>query len=633
MRTKSTVFALLALALLAMAIGLTSRAPSTDADLVVINRGGVTLLDPQRMSYMSEIRVGLMLYECLVRHDTLTAGFDIIPGVAESWDVSADGLTYTFRLRDNAQWSNGDPVTSADFYYAWRRGILPDLGGDYQKLFLLIDGAQDFSDWRLEQLGAMARGDSSFTDGDELWEATVARFAETVAIRTPDEQTFEVTLKRPVPYFLDLAAFVVFSPVHAATVGRYETIDFASGRLEQRLGWTKPEVLIANGPFLLDRWRFKRDMFFIANERWWDRDSLAVETVLIPEIEDPSAAVLAFETGVADWLTDVVAPFRGDMVAAKLDYLDQHRETVDRLLAEGADQFTIDRALPPDPRLGIHSIPAFGSYFWNFNCLPTLPDGRENPFADQRVRQAFGMVIDRTAIARDVRRIGEPAATTLIPPGSIGGYTAPEGVPLFELMNEADQAQTVARARALLAEAGYPDPAEMPVIELLFNKDGGHDLIAQSIAQDWQKYLGVRVRLEQKELKIYRADLKSGDYMTSRAGWFGDYGDPTTFLDINRTGNGNNDRKFSQPEYDGLLDAAELATDPEERLALLAEAERRLVTEWVPLTPIFHYANIYLFDPHELSGVTPHPRTKQYIHMFDILGDGMGSDVARELVP
>jgi len=544
---------LLILALLALALGFAAaRSDEPKADLVIVNRGGVTILDPQRMSWLSELRVGRMIYEGLVRHDPLTEDFEIVPGVAESWTLSPDRRTYTFTLREDARWSNGDPVTSSDFRYAWRRGMLPDLGGDFQQMFLLIEGGRAFSDWRLQQLRAMARGESAHPDGAALWDATIERFDSTVGVRTPDERTFEVTLERPVPYFLDLAAFGVFAPVHAETVRGYETINAATGGLEQRLGWTKPGVLVTNGPFTLERWRFKRDMRFVKDPMWWDAGKVTIGSILIPEIEDPSSAVLAFETGVVDWNTDVVAPFRGDMVAAKLAYYQEHAETVERLSAEGAGPLEIDRALPPDPRLAIHSFPAFGTYFWNFNCRPTLPGGKPNPFADARVRRAFAMVIDRAAIARDIRRIGESPARTLIPPGSIGGYESPAGVRLFGRMGETEQADVVEEAKALLAEAGYPDPGSMPAVELLFNKDGGHDLIAQVVQKNWQEHLGVDVRLAQKEIKVFRDDLKKQRYMTGRAGWYGDYGDPTTFLDVNRKDDGNNDRKYANAEFEAL---------------------------------------------------------------------------------
>src|SRR5690606_7457026 len=92
------------------------------------------------------------------------------------------------------------------------------------------------------------------------------------------------------------------------------------------------------------------------------------------------------------------------------------------LLAEGLDAYEIDRRLPPDPRKSAHVNPALGTYFWNFNCSPTMPDGRPNPLADARVRRALALVVDKRIIAEEVRGLGEPVARTLIPPGALAGY-------------------------------------------------------------------------------------------------------------------------------------------------------------------------------------------------------------------
>ncbi|MFG0313009.1 MAG: hypothetical protein ACF8LL_02315, partial [Phycisphaerales bacterium] len=125
--------------------------------------------------------------------------------------------------------------------------------------------------------------------------------------------------------------------------------------------------------------------------------------------------------------------------------------------------------------------------------------------------------------------------------------------------------------------------------------------------------------------------LKDKQYMTARAGWFGDYGDPTTFLDINYSTDGNNDRAYNNPAYDALLDRASVELDPEKRMQLLSEAERILIEEDVPLVPIFHYATIYMFDPHRITGLSTHPRTKQNAFLIDVLGDGKGPEQPRPM--
>ena len=151
------------------------------------------------------------------------------------------------------------------------------------------------------------------------------------------------------------------------------------------------------------------------------------------------------------------------------------------------------------------------------------------------------------------------------------------------------------------------------------------------IAKNWTKHLGVKTRLAQKELKIFREDLRNQNYITARAGWYGDFGDPTTFLDLNRSGNGNNDRGFSGEQFDSLMAQSDAETDPEARMRLLEDAERLLVEQELPFVPIFHYATVYMFDPDVISGLTTHPRAKQQIWLVDRLGDGKGPDTPRPM--
>lgn len=618
-RVMLPVFLLLAV----VAIAVVSDRPQPPADFVFINRGDVTTLDLQRMSWMQDLRAAQVLFEGLVRHDVFTTGYEIKPAMAERWEVSPDGLEYTFYLRENAKWSNGEPVTAGDFVYSWRRALLPDTASDYTGLFQTIDGSIAFYEWRVKALEDFRPSQ----DAMALWRETERKFDEMVRLKALDDRTLWVRLEQPTPYFLDLCAFGVFYPVYPPLVRQYETINPRTGRLEAQHGWTKPPRLVSNGPFKLTVWRFKRDMRMEKNEHYWNKDAIAIDSILSPSVSDGNAAVLAFTTGTVDWVSDVTPPYKADMLARKMQFYEEHREEYERLKAMGLDQFEIDRRLPPDPRKNIHAIPAFGTYWWNFMCTPHLADGRPNPFADARVRRAFAMVIDKRAIVDEVRRIGEPVATTIIPPGSIGGYQSPAGLKcISDFRTSEERAEWISQARRLLAEAGWPNPAEFPTVELLFNKDAGHDLIAQAIGRNWEEFLGVSVTLAQKEVKVFRDDLKEGRFMTSRAGWYGDYGDPTTFLDLSRSTDGNNDRKYRNPHYDALLDQAKIELDPVRRMEILQECERIIMEEDLPMVPIFHYVTLYLFDANKFTGLNPHPRADQHLHHIDIFGDGKGTD-------
>lgn len=602
--------------------------PLPRADFVFINRGDISTLDIQKASWMQDLRVIRLLFEGLVRNDVLDRDYTIRPAAAERWEVSDDGLVYTFHLRDGACWNvRGEavPLTAHDFVFSWRRAILPDTGCDYAAQFHLIRGARAFADWRTAQLDEIERmpaGAARRERAAALWALTERTFDETVGLRAVDERTLRVELERPTPYFLDLCAFAVFYPVYPPLVRQYDRPDPATGRLDQQQGWTMAGVLVGNGPFTLESWRFKREVRLAKNPLYWNRESINIDTISIPSNEDANAQVLAFNSGGVDWVSDVTPPYRRHIVDQKRRYCEEHAAQYRALVAQGLDPIEIDRRLPPDPRKNIHTFPAFGTYFYNFNCLPKLVDGRDNPFADPRVRRAFALAVDKRRIAEQIRGTGERVARTLVPLDSIAGYPSPAGLPYDP-----------AAARALLAEAGYPGGRGFITVEILFNKDAGHDVIAQAVAKDWQENLGVPVVLAQKEVKVFRNDLKSQNFMVSRAGWFGDYGDPTTFLDLNRCDDGNNDRKYCSARFEALMDRAAEEPDPAQRLRILAEAERLIVEEDLPLIPLFQYVQVYLFDPHRVSGISSHPRQQQDLFLIDILGDGKGAETPRALPP
>jgi oligopeptide transport system substrate-binding protein len=587
--------------------------PRPRADFAFINRGDLSTLDLSRMSWMQDLRVAACLWEGLVRNDVLSKDFGKLPGVAEKWELSDDQRTWTFHLRANAKWSNGEAVTAKDFIYAWRRGLLPDTAGDYMGLFQLIQGGEAFSNWRAQATAAFAKeasGAERPAEANALWQQTLARFDEMVGLKAVDDRTLKVTLERPVPYFLDVVAMEFFGPLYGRIVDEATTVDSRTGLLKTRADWTKPGVLVTNGPFQLVTWRLKREVRLETNPHYWDTSRLAIDSISMPSVEDKNAAVVAFQTGAVDWVSDVTADYRGELLEAKRQFYREHQTKVDALRAQGLGPIEIDLQLPRDVRKNVHSFPAMGTYFYNFNCNPKLNDGRVNPFADARVRRAFAMTIDKAHVADNVRRLGEKVTGSLTPAGSIAGYTPPAGVP-FDPEG----------ARKLLAEAGYPGGEGFITVEILVNRDAGHDVIAQAIKKDWEKHLGVKVVVDQVEIKIFRQELKQQNFMVTRAGWFADYGDPLTFLDLSRSTDGNNDRKYNNPAFDAMLDRANNEPDPAKRLKLLEDAERFIVEEALPMAPIFHYVQIYLFDPHRVSGISTHPRQKQYMHLVKVNED------------
>jgi oligopeptide transport system substrate-binding protein len=632
------------------AVLLTDR-PLPRADYTFVQRADVSTLDLQRMSWQQDLRVADCLFEGLLNNDLFSWEIAKRPGVAERFELSDDRTTYTFHLRRDAKWSNGQPVHAGDFIYAWRRMLLPETAGDYVAMAQLVRGAKAFTDWRANALAQFAKDHPSpYPQAAlDLWRTTVGtwgarsapgepldtsrdfspgrggKFEQLVGLRAPDPHTLVVELERPVVYFTEVVAFEVMSPVYPPLLERFASIDPATATLTIDPSWTKPEHLVCNGPFTLTTWRFKRDMRLERNPHYWNRDKVHVDSMAIPSIADGNAAVLAFQTGATDWLSDVTPDYRGDMLARKRAYIREHQALYDQLKAQGHDPVAIDRRMPPDPRQNIHAFPAFGTYFFTFNCKPQLPDGRANPFSDPRVRQAFALATDKRNIAQNVRRIDEPYWGSLIPPGTLANYTPPAGLP------SAPDPDAIARAQQLLIDAGFPGGKGLPTINILFNTEGGHAKISEAVKRDWEQHLGVQVQLDQKELKVFRNDRRTANFMIARGSWFGDYNDPTTFLDLFRSDDGNNDGKFNDPAFDAMLNRAAVEPDPDARLRLLEQAEDYLMTQGVPVIPVFQYHQIYLFNPHVVSGISPHPRQKQSMYLVDMLNDTQGANRPLEM--
>ena len=184
-------------------------------------------------------------------------------GIAEGYEVSEDGLVYTFHIRDNAKWSDGEDVTAKDFEYAWKRALNPNTAAEYAyQLFYIKNGE------------AYNKGEAS---------------ADDVGIKVVDNKTIEVTLESAVPYFVSLLAMPVYYPV------RQDIIE------ENGDKWAlSPETYVSNGPFKMTEWSEKESMTFIKNENYWDADNVKLETLVFRLIDDQTTTLSAFKNGELD---------------------------------------------------------------------------------------------------------------------------------------------------------------------------------------------------------------------------------------------------------------------------------------------------------------------------------------------
>jgi oligopeptide transport system substrate-binding protein len=364
-------------------------------------------------------------------------------------------------------------------------------------------------------------------------------------------------------------------------------------------------------------------MRLVRNPEHWDRSRQDVAVIDIVTIEDSSTAFLSYEAGCVDWVPDLRVGFNAELVEQGRRWLDHHRSVYDALLAAGKSVDEALAALPapaPGERSDVHVIPNYGTDFFSFNCRPTLADGRPNPFADAGVRRAFALAVDKQLLADRVIRFGEPVANTLVPPYASPGYPSPTGL-----------GHDPERARRELADAGWSaraddgvpmraDGTRFPGVERLYASDSPrYEGLSLALKDMWRRELGVQVDPKAKESKSIKPDQRSGNFMIARGGWYGDYRDPTTFLNLSRTGDGNNDRGYSSAAYDALLDRAAAERDPAKRLAILAEAERMVVEVELPVLTITHFATILLYDPARIRGITRDPSFDQRLSNIRVL--------------
>ncbi len=489
------------------------EAKTKRADLVMVNSAEPETLDPAIITGQPEGRIVNALFEGLTTFDRKGHA---VPGVAESWTISPDGKTYVFKLRADARWSDGVPVTAPDFVASWRRTLTPETAASYNYQLFYVKNAKAYAEGESQDFGA-------------------------VGVRALDDRTLEVTLENPTPFFLDLCATPPLQPVPLRVIERHGD------------DWIKPGRIVGNGAYVLEDWRINDRIRLRKSPHYWDRASVAIDTVDVLPISKGNVAYNFYASGEADLSLD-----KGLVPPALLDELKSR----------------------PD----FHSGEFLASNFLRFNCV-------KGPFVDARVRRAFSMAVDRERIVTKITRAGEAAAATIVPPGVVG-YVAPAGI-----------SYDPEGARKLLAEAGYPEGKGLPLIRYLYNEADLNEAIAVELQSMWRDVLGVQVSLARQEWKVYLNSMNSLDYDICRSSWVGDYPDPNTFLDLFLTGGGNNRTGWSHADYDTLIADAAREPDVAKRFAILARAEEMLVAQAAVVCPIYFFVGIQLYDGGRISGI------------------------------
>ena len=451
----------------------------------------------------------------------------VVPSLAQKYEVSDDGLTWTFHLRDGLKWSDGSDFTANDFVYSWQRMVDPDVAAPYAETVL----------------GMVEGYDEAIGKPDENGNQTTTPDITKLRVEAPDDKTFVVHMSHPTPYFDKLATFAALSPVKK---------DVVEAKPD---GWTlDPKTYISTGPFKLAEWKSGSYLMLEKNENYWNKDAVKLDGIKCLLMEDQNAAFSAYESGDALMVKDIPT---------------QEITTLQKR---------------PDYRLD----PQIGTYFIDLNN--TLDE-----FKDAKVRQALSLALDRKYISETITAGTYTPAKGFVPQG-VSDW---DGSSWYDhltdpsvYINVDDYQGNLAKAKELLKEAGHENGAGLPTIVYSTNDQSYHKKIAEYLQQVWGE-LGVKVEVNIVEWKSFTPQRRSGNYQAARDGWVMDYNDPSNILQLTSTGNGNNSSKYSNPEYDALLEKAASEADPQTRFGYFHQAEEMLMRD-MGVTPLLYYNEMYL---------------------------------------
>ena len=522
------------------------NASSAGSSTGSINTAGFTVqygsnpetLDPALNSAVDGGNTIITVFETLL---IINENNEAVPGQAESWTTSEDGLTWTFTMRDGLKWSDGSELNAKDFEYSFKRMANPDTTAPYAETCLgMIDGFEEAA---------------GFPDADG--NPTVEPNFDALNVKASDDgKTLTIVLGYPCAYFDKIAAFAAMSPVQKATVE-------ANGD-----AWaTSPDTYVCNGPYMITEWTPSERIVLTKNPNYvggWDSSKIVSDSITLLLLEDSSASYAAYNSGEAVLIKDVPTD-----------------EIPSLTKAEDGGDFYVDTIL--------------GTYYVSLNL-------KRDAFQDVKVRKALNLAIDRDYVANTIMQGTYTTADSIVGPGIVdeNGYFHDNGnAPYIS----ADYEANLAEAKKLLEEAGYPNGEGFPTIEYSCNDAGYHVPLAEYLQQAWGD-LGITLTISKMEWSSFTAARRAGEYDVARNGWVMDYNDPSNMLDLFCSGNGNNDGKYSNPEFDAAIDASRVA-DVSEHFAQLHKAEDILMEDTGCL-PIAYYNDYWLQSP-SLKGIWHNP--------------------------
>lgn len=450
---------------------------------------------------------------------------------AESWDHNEDGTVWTFKIRE-ATWSDGEPVRAQDYEYGIKRSLDQATAAPYAYL--------------LEPIKNATKVNSGELGVDEL------------GVRSIDDNTLEITLESPTPYFLQLTYQRVMLPQ------RQDIVEANGDKYGSEL-----ETLVYNGPFTLTSWVHNSELILSKNDNYWGKDDVKLETVNLKIIQDENAVYNSLSNGSIDV-----------SVANKPEWKEKFMKD------ENLDHFEVIGA---------------ATFFKFFNTKDEL-------FQNANVRKAFSAAIDREEIANVIYHgVHAPAYGWVSPNIMVGEdeYRAVVEGPIKKLMDEnPDPKELLIKG---LEELGMdPDPSKLTVKMTLGGTDQWFRTYGEYIQQMYIKNLGVDFQVEMLDWPVFSDAAARGDYQIGYMAWGAEFNDPISLLSILKSDAGAIASGWSNARYDELIDLGAKEMDPIKRREYFEEAENILLYEEAVLAPTVHpRSNTFRYKYVNGLGITP----------------------------
>ena len=507
------------------------KAETKETNITVQIGPNTETLDPALNSAVDGGNMLITLFETLLIIDENN---QVQPGQAEKYEVSDDGLTWTFTMRDGLKWSDGTELNAKDFEYSFKRLANPELAAPYAETVIgMIEGYID-----------------AIGNPDKDGKPTTTPDADLLQVKASDDgKTLTVKLAYPCSYFDKIVAFGAMSPVQKATVE-------ANGD-----SWsTKPETYVCNGPYMISEWTSSERIVCKKNPNYkggWDSSRIVTDKLTFLLLDDSSASYAAYQNGTAQLIKDVPTEEIPSLKKA----------------ADGGDFYV-------EPQLG--------TYYLSINL-------NKEVFQDINVRKALSLAIDRDYVANTIMQGTYSPAYNLIGAGitDYEGMFYDNAIAANggETYLPQDHAKALEEAKAALAEAGYPNGEGFPKITYSTNDSGYHKAVAEYLQQCY-KELGITMDIDIVEWKAFTPQRRAGEYEMSRNGWVMDYNDASNMIELFYSTNGNNDGKYNNPKFDEAIDNSKVA-DKKAHFEALHEAEK-IVVEDYGMIPLAFYNEFWL---------------------------------------